>query len=522
MDKPNAYYVTTPIYYVNAPPHIGHAYTTIVADVLARFHRMNGDETFFLTGTDEHGDKVVQAASEKGMTPKAYADEISNLFRALWPRLKISNDYFIRTTDENHKRVVQSILQIVYEKGDIYFGEYAGNYCVGCERFITDSELIDGKCPDHLKEPEFRKEKNYFFSMSKYQKWLIDHIRENPDFIRPERYRNKVLSALEAPLDDLCISRPKERLSWGIGLPFDSNYVTYVWFDALINYLTGVGYPSTPSFFKFWPVANHLIAKDILIPHAIYWPTMLKAAGTQPYVSLNVHGYWNIQGGKMSKSKGQIVKPLDLAAKYGLDAFRYFLMRDMVFGLDANFSEGALVGRLNADLANDLGNLVSRSLAMMDKYFKGIVPQMNDTEPVDEILRANALKTIEKVQAEMMGLGFHKALIAIWELIGQVNKYIDETAPWTLAKTSDLRHRLATVLYSTLECLRIVTSLLVPFMPETGEKMWNQLGMKGDIHAQRLMDVSRWGQVEAGQRIQRGDPLFPRREPVEDDVQEDS
>jgi len=522
MDKSKAFYVTTPIYYVNAPPHIGHAYTTIVADVLARFYRLAGYETFFLTGTDEHGDKVVQAASEKGLAPKAYADEISSLFRALWPRLNISNDYFIRTTDEDHKRVVQSILQRVYEREDIYFGEYSGYYCIGCERFVTESELEDGKCPDHQEEPEFRKEKNYFFAMSKFQQWLIDQIRENQGFIRPERYRNKILSALERPLDDLCISRPRERLSWGIPLPFDSNYVTYVWFDALINYVSGIGYPSDPKFLKFWPVTNHLIAKDILIPHGIYWPTMLKAAGISPYMNLNVHGYWNIQGGKMSKSTGEIVNPLDLEKKYGLDAFRYFLMREMVFGLDAGFSESALVSRLNADLANDLGNLLSRSLAMVMKYFKGVVPQPAGSETVDQTLKKRALKTVESFESEMMNLGFHKALITSWDLIGHVNKYIDETAPWNLAKDPDRRHRLATVLYNTLECLRIISCLLVPFMPQTGEKIWTQLGMEGIIHNQRLENITAWGQIRAGQSVQRGDPLFPRIDVAESNGQEDS
>lgn len=522
MDKPKVFYVTTPIYYVNAPPHIGHAYTTIVADVLARFYRLAGYDTFFLTGTDEHGDKVVQAASERGLAPQAYADAISSLFRALWPHLNISNDYFIRTTDEDHKRVVQSILQTVYERGDIYFGEYSGYYCIGCERFVTESELQNGKCPDHQKEPEFRKEKNYFFAMSKYQQWLIDHIRENQDFIRPERYRNKVLSSLEIPLDDLCLSRPKERLSWGIPLPFDSNYVTYVWFDALINYISGIGYPSDSKFLKFWPEANHLIAKDILIPHGIYWPTMLKAAGIKPYMHLSVHGYWNIQGGKMSKSKGEIVNPLDLEKKYGLDAFRYFLMREMVFGLDASFGESALVSRLNADLANDLGNLLSRSLAMVMKYFGGIVPQSAALETLDEALKNRALKTVESFESEMMNLGFHKALITTWDLIGHVNKYIDETAPWNLAKDSNQHHRLETVLCNTLECMRIISCLLVSFMPQSGEKIWTQLGMEGIIHNQRLENIKEWGQIQAGQSVQIGDPLFPRRDLPESDGQEDS
>lgn len=342
---------------------------------MARFYRLLGYETFFLTGTDEHGDKIAEAAAKAGETPKAYADRYSGQFRALWPELSITNDHFIRTTDDDHVKTVQNILQAVYEKGDIYFGHYEGFYCVGCERFYRESELADGKCPDHQTEPEYRKESNYFFRMSRYQDWLMTHIRDNPDFIRPERYRNEVLAFLREPLEDLCISRPKTRLTWGITLPFDDKYVTYVWFDALINYLTGIGFPGGSRFDTFWPVCEHLIAKDILKPHGIYWPTMLKALGITPYHRLNVHGYWNIDEGKMSKSRGTVIKPLDLKDKYGLDAFRYYLLREMVFGLDSNFSEEGFVLRLNSDLANDLGNLVSRSLTMASRYCDGKVPR---------------------------------------------------------------------------------------------------------------------------------------------------
>ena len=333
------FYVTTPIYYVNAEPHIGHAYSTIVADVFKRFYILSGSHTFFLTGTDEHGDKIAAAAEKVGQTPKEYVDRISQLFRDLWPRLNIANDYFIRTTDKSHKDTVKYILNRVNERGDIYFSEYEGLYCFGCERFHTERELVDGNCPDHQTEPEVIREANYFFRMSKYQEWLIDYINQHPDFIRPARDRNEVLSFLREPLEDLCISRPKSRLKWGITFPFDEDFVTYVWFDALINYVSALGYPDGEEFKQLWPSAQHIIAKDILKPHGIYWPCMLKSAGIEIFQHLNVHGYWNVNAGKMSKSLRNVVRPLELVDVYGLDAFRYFLLRDMVFGLDSEFSE---------------------------------------------------------------------------------------------------------------------------------------------------------------------------------------
>ena len=504
-------YFTTPIYYVNAEPHIGHAYTTIVADVLNRFYKLAGYETFFLTGTDEHGDKVAQAARAAGETPQAYADRISGLFRALWPKLNITPNRFIRTTEEAHKKVVQHILQKVYDSGDIYFGEYGGHYCRGCERFLTEKELVEGKCPDHGTEPQFIKEKNYFFRMSKYRQWLIDHIQAHPDFIRPERYRNEVLAFLSEPLEDLCISRPKSRLEWGISLPFDSNYVTYVWFDALINYLTGVDYPGGERYGDFWPVCQHLIAKDILKPHAIYWPTMLKAAGIAPYHHLNVHGYWIVSESKMSKSRGNIVKPLDLKDKYGLDAFRYFLLREMAFGLDSNFSETALVGRINADLANDLGNLVSRTLAMVEKYRHGKVPQPGILTEKDLELQASALKVAGEAEKLVGELAFHRFLISIWEVINLANKYIDEMAPWALAKDPAKAGRLDTVLYQLLEVLRFTAVLISPFMPQTAEKILGQLGI-ADAGSQNLAGLKEWGGLKPGGGVRKGESLFPRVE----------
>lgn len=508
---PEHFYITTPIYYVNAEPHIGHAYTTIVADVMNRFHVLMGRRTYFLTGTDEHGDKIVQAAQEAGTDPKTYADRISALFRETWPKLNISNDYFIRTTDPEHVRVVQFLLQKVYDSGDIYFSTYKGLYCIGCERFYTERELVDGKCPDHDKEPIEREEANYFFRMGKYQSWLIDHIESHPDFIRPERYRNEVLAFLREPLEDLCISRPKERLSWGIPLPFDNRYVTYVWFDALINYVSALGYPDGPLFKEFWPVAQHIIAKDILKPHGIYWPTMIRAAGFPVYRHLNVHGYWKIEEGKMSKSRGTVIRPLDLVPIYGLDAFRYFLLREMVFGLDANFNEEALVQRLNSDLANDLGNLFSRSLAMTAKYFEGRIPPFGaEPDELDRELIAKTEETLRHYVEEIPELGFHKALSAVWECINAANKYIDYVAPWALAKDPAKTERLQTVIRNLLEVNRTVAVLIAPFMPETAEKMLGRLARPKKALDIRFDKDVRWGILKEGAPVIKGEALFPR------------
>ncbi len=507
------FYLTTPIYYVNATPHLGHAYTTIAADTMCRYRRLAGDEVFFLTGTDEHGDKNAQAAAQAGVSPQQYVDRMSAAYRETWQRLGITHDDFIRTTEERHERIVRQVLQKLWDAGEVYFGKYGGQYCFGCERFYTEKEIVDGKCPDHRTPLTYIEEENYFFKMSKYQDWLVGYIGSHPDLIRPERYRNEILGFLREPLQDLSISRPRTRLDWGIALPFDERFVTYVWFDALLNYVSALGEIDGARSRRFWPHVQHLIGKDILKPHGVYWPCMLKAAGVPIYTHLNVHGYWNIGGGKMSKSVGNVVEALALTDKYGHDAFRYFVLREMPFGLDANFSEEALVDRLNADLANDLGNLVSRATTLIANYGN----QSHAKPPIspeDGNVRISFDEARHVVDQAMEEFAFHRALAAIWEFIGGINRYIDTTQPWALAKDPGRRGQLDGVLLTLADALQCLGIVLDPFLPSAAAKIRSAIAYE---HAPRLQDAV-LGRLQRLPRVSKLPALFPRigpRKPAE-------
>ena len=503
-------YITTPLFYVNDKPHLGSAYTMILTDTLARYCRSRGVETYYLTGTDEHGDKIAQAAAAAGVPPKEFTDQISTAFRAIWDECGILYDHFIRTTDDYHIRYVQELLTRIYEAGDIYFDRYGGLYCFGCERFYTEKELVGGKCPDHLTEPKLIEEDNYFFRMSKYQERLLRHLEEQPDFIRPEGFKNEVAAMLREPIGDLCISRPKSRLTWGIEIPFDPRYVTYVWFDALINYVSALKFKGEEFFVEFWPQAEHFIGKDIVKPHGVFWPTMLMAAGLPLYKHLNVHGFWTIEGQKMSKSLGNVISPLEMKQEIGMDAFRYFVLRESVFGQDADFRRESLTARYNADLANNLGNLVSRVLAMQEKYFDGVVQPLSSTWPgEDQDLRNKFMEAEKDLARYMADLQFHRALESVWSAIDHANRYIVQTAPFTLFKDPAKQARVGEVLHHLLEAIRLLSRLLAPFMPDTAKELQSLLGL-GEHDA--VLNAA-WGQgLVAGHKVNGPKVLFPRIE----------
>ena len=497
------FYVTTPIYYINAKPHLGHSYTCVAADCLTRYYRQKGDECLFLTGTDEHGQKVAEAAQRLSRTPVEYADEIVNVFKDLWKTLLISYDDFIRTTESRHENCVKKILETLNASGDIYKSSYTGWYCVPCETFWLETQLTAKYCPDCKRPIEKIQEENYFFRLSKYRDWLYGYIKENPNFIGPQSRYNEVLRFLETEeLTDLCISRPKARLSWGIPFPFDSEMVTYVWFDALINYISALGFgsPDETKMKKFWPADVHLMAKDILRQHAIYWPAMLKALGLSMPKKIFAHGWWLVEAGdlsaegvKMSKSRGNVVDPIDIVSQFGVDAYRYFLLREFPFGADGRFSAKALVKRFNGDLANDLGNFVYRTLTMIEKYFDGKIPSdtAGDNRPENAKSLVDTLEKLDKIiDSAISELSFTKALDAIWSLINTANKLVEDTKPWILYKEKKLDD-LSAFIAILVRTLKKVAFHIAPFMPQTAQAINQQL---------------------EGAKVNKGSPLFPRKE----------
>ncbi len=508
------FYITTPVYYVNDIPHIGHAYTTIAADVLARYHRLTGSQAFFLTGTDEHGQKVQQAAEKQGVAPQAYTDNIVTRFQSLWKTLTISNDDFIRTTETRHTKVVREILDTLLKNGDLYENAYEGWYCLFDERFWTAKDIVAGNCPDCHRPVEQIKESNYFFRMGQHQDWLIKYIKSHPGFIRPDTRKNEVLGFLQQPLGDLCISRPKSRLNWGISLPFAKDYVTYVWFDALVNYISAIGYLNNDAeFTTWWPANIHLIGKDILTTHSVYWTTMLHAIGLEMPRSIFAHGWWTVDGEKMSKSRGNVVDPTAMAHEFGVDAFRYFLLREIPFGQDGDFSKSAMIQRVNSELANDVGNLLHRSLTMIERFAGGVVPLPKPSQ--DGNLEREIQETVgrmkDRLDTHLKALEFHRAIEEIWRVVELGNQYIERSTPWKLAKDREKHENLENVLYTQMEILYWLTLFFYPFMPQTAKAMATQLGIT--LHfSNPLLETPRWGMFPSGTTTAKGTPLFPRIE----------